>query len=51
MDAYAIPAMEPVATHNWGFEYTDPAGWKVRIEEDRTLNVMAVAASSQRAFD
>jgi hypothetical protein len=51
MDAYAIPAMEPVATHNWGFEYTDPAAWKVRIEEDRSLNVEAVPAASQRAFD
>ena len=51
MDAYAIPAMEPVATHNWGFEYIDPAGWKVRIEEDRALNVEAVAAATQRAFD
>lgn len=51
MDAYAIPAMESVATHNWGFEYTDPAGWKVRIEEDRTLVVDAVATATQRAFD
>lgn len=51
MDAYGLPSLEPVLTHNWGFEYADPAGWKVRIEEDRTLLVDAVAAASQRTFD
>ncbi len=51
MDSYGIPEFMQVARHNWGFEYTDPAGWKARIEEDRTLIVEVVAAAPQRAFD
>ena len=50
-DAYAIPSMEPVKRHNWGFEYTDPAGWKVRIDENRMLVLERVPAAAQRAFD
>jgi hypothetical protein len=51
MESYGITQMDAVLTHNWGFEYTDRAGWKVRIEEDYTLTVEVVATASQRTFD
>lgn len=51
VEAYGLPGMEFVYARRWGYEYTDPAGWKVRIDDDKTLIVSAVASASQRGFD